>query len=194
VINKDKINYITQQLKDDGGAMHLTYHGEQRKYLPIPHEELMSMLHSDENLLGSAYLFQAPRGMQQCFLDHGTEMTVEEFLKIPVPHCLKGDDHVGMLFWDTRDRMYWVKNVMANQTTWKRYGTNAVCWQTATGAWIAYRLLDAVSSEHPHTMTELSQLMPEKIDALLNQIGLTFEVEEQPFSVEEFKKNIMRYF
>ena len=171
VINKDKINYITQQLKDDGGA-----------------------LHSDENLLGSAYLFQAPRGMQQCFLDHGTEMTVEEFLKIPVPHCLKGDDHVGMLFWDTRDRMYWVKNVMANQTTWKRYGTNAVCWQTATGAWIAYRLLDAVSSEHPHTMTELSQLMPEKIDALLNQIGLTFEVEEQPFSVEEFKKNIMRYF
>jgi hypothetical protein len=90
--------------------------------------------------------------------------------------------------------MYWVKNVMANQTTWKRYGTNAVCWQTATGAWIAYRLLDAVSSEHPHTMTELSQLMPEKIDALLNQIGLTFEVEEQPFSVEEFKKNIMRYF
>jgi hypothetical protein len=43
-------------------------------------------------------------------------------------------------------------------------------------------------------MTELSQLMPDAIDALLNQIGLTFEVEEQPFSVEEFKKNFMRYF
>ena len=43
-------------------------------------------------------------------------------------------------------------------------------------------------------MTELSQIMPEKIDALLKQIGLTFEVEEQPFSLEEFKKNIMRYF
>ncbi len=194
VISKENINYITQQLKDDGGAMRLTYHGEQRKYLPIPHEELMSMLHSDENLLGSAYLFQAPRGMQQYFLDYGTELTVEEFLKIPVPHCLKGDDHVGMLFWDTKERLYWVKNVMANQTTWKRYGTNAVCWQTATGAWIAYRLLDAVSTDHPHTMTELSQLMPDAIDALLNQIGLTFEVEEQPFSVEEFKKNIMRYF
>ena len=59
---------------------------------------------------------------------------------------------------------------------------------------IAYKLLDFVSTDHPHTMTELSQLIPEKIDALLNQIGLTFEVEEQPFSVEEFKKNIMRYF
>lgn len=194
VINKQDIRYITQQLKDDGGAMHLTYHGERRQYLPIPHEELMSMMHSDENMLGSAYLFQAPRGMQQCFLDHGTEMTVEDFLSIPVPHCLKGDDHVGMLFWDTKERLYWVKNVMDNQTTWKRYGTNAVCWQTATGAWIAYRLLDAVSTAHPHTMTELSQLMPEKIDALLNKIGLTFEVEEQPFSVEEFKQNIMRYF
>ena len=55
-------------------------------------------------------------------------------------------------------------------------------------------LLDAVSNDHPPTMTELSLLMPEKIDALLNQIGLTFEIEEQPFSVEEFKKNIMRYF
>jgi len=194
VINKNDIRYITQQLKDDGGAMRLTYHGEQRQYLPIPHEELMSMMHSDENMLGSAYLFQAPRGMQQCFLDHGAEMTVEEFLKIPVPHCLKGDDHVGMLFWDTRDRMYWVKNVMENQATWKRYGCNAVCWQTATGAWIAYRLLDVVSPDHPHTMTELSQLMPDAIDALLNQIGLTFQVEEQPFNVEEFKKNIMRYF
>jgi hypothetical protein len=43
-------------------------------------------------------------------------------------------------------------------------------------------------------MTELSQLMPEAIDTLLNQIGLTFEVEEQPFSVEEFKKNFMCYF
>jgi hypothetical protein len=194
VISREDIHYITQQLKEDGGAMRLTYHGEQRQYLPIPHEELMSMMHSDENLLGAAYLFQAPRGMQQCFLDHGTEMTVEEFLKIPVPHCLKGDDHVGMLFWDTRDRMYWVKNVMENQATWKRYGCNAVCWQTATGAWIAYRLLDVVSPDHPHTMTELSQLMPDAIDALLNQIGLTFQVEEQPFNVEEFRKNIMRYF
>ena len=54
--------------------------------------------------------------------------------------------------------------------------------------------LDAASTDHPHTMTELSQLMPEKIDALLQQIGLTFEIEEQPFSVEEFKQNIMRYF
>ena len=43
-------------------------------------------------------------------------------------------------------------------------------------------------------MTEVSQLMPDAIDALLQQIGLTFEVEEQPFSIDEFRKNIMRYF
>ena len=55
-------------------------------------------------------------------------------------------------------------------------------------------LSDAASTDHPHTMTELSQLMPEKIDALLQQIGLIFEIEEQPFSVEEFKQNFMRYF
>ena len=132
--------------------------------------------------------------MQQHCLEQGADITDEELLSIPVPHCLKGEDQAGILFWDTKERLYRVKSVVANQTNWKRYGTNAVCWETATGAWIAYRLLDAVGTDHPHTMTELSLLMPEKIDALLNQIGLTFEVEEQPFSVEEFKKNIMRYF
>ena len=194
VVSKEDIHYVGEQLKDDGGTMHLTYHGEQRHYVPIPHEELLSMMHSDENLLGTAILYQAPRGLQQYCLNHGEELTEEEILKIPVPHCLKGEDLVGILFWDMKERLYWVKNVMANQTTWKRYGCNAVCWQTATGAWIAYKLLDFVSTDHPHTMTELSQLIPEKIDALLQQIGLIFETEEQPFSVEEFKKNIMRYF
>ena len=194
VANRQDINFITQQLKDDGGTMRLTYHGGERRYLPVPHDELLSMMNSDENLLGTAYLYQAPRGLQQYCLAHGTDINETDVLNIPVPRCLKGDDHVGMLFWDTKERLYWAKHVVDYQTTWKRYGCNAVCWQTATGAWIAYRLLDAVSIDHPHNMTELSQLMPDAIDALLNQIGLTFEVEEQPFSVEEFKKNIMRFF
>ena len=185
---------VTQQLNDEGGTIRLTYHGGVRHYLPVPHEELLSMLHSDENLLGTANIYQAPRGMQQYFLERGADITDEELLSIPVPHCLKGEDQAGILFWDTKEKLYWVKSVVANQTTWKRYGCNAVCWQTATGAWIAYRLLDAASTDHPHTMTELSQLMPEKIDALLKQIGLIFEIEEQPFSVEEFKQNFMRYF
>lgn len=194
VVNKQGIIDMTQQLKTDGGTMRLNYHGGERHYLPVPHEELLSMMLSAEDLLGTAYLFQAPRGLQQYCLTQGTEIKEEEVLSIPVPHCLKGEDQVGMLFWDTKERLYWVKNVTQNQTTWKRYGTNSVCWQTATGAWIAYRLLDAVSTDHPHTMTELSQLMPDSIDALLQQIGFTLEVEEQPFSVEEFKQNIMRYF
>ncbi len=194
VVNKQRIIDMTQQLKTDGGTMHLNYHGSERHYLPVPHEELLSMMLSDEKLLGMAYLFQAPRGLQQFLLERGTNFTDEEILNIPVPHCLYGEDQVGMLFWDTQEHLYWVKNVTANQTTWKRYGTNAVCWQTATGAWIAYRLLDVVSTDHPHTMTELSQLMPDKIDALLHQIGFSLETEEQPFSVEEFKQNIMRYF
>jgi hypothetical protein len=194
VVNKQGIIDVTQRLKDNGRTMYLTYHGGERHYLPIPHEELLSMMLSDENLQGTAYLFQAVRGMQQYFLERGADITDKELLAIPVPHCLKGEDQVGILFWDTKERLYWVKNVMANQTTWKRYGINAVCWQTATGAWIAYRLLDAVSTDHPHTMTELSQLMPDTIDALLKQIGFTLEVEEQPFSIDEFKENIMCYF
>ena len=90
------------------------------------------MLHSDENLLGTANIYQAPRGMQQHFLERGADITDEELMAIPVPHCLKGEDQAGILFWDTKERLYWVKSVVDNQTTWKRYGTNAVCWETAT--------------------------------------------------------------
>ena len=192
--NRQDVIDVTQQLNDEGGTIRLTYHGGVRQYLPVPHEELLSMLNSDENLLGTANIYQAPRGLQQYCLDKGADITDEELRSIPVPHCLKGEDQAGILFWDTKERLYWVKSVVANQTTWKRYGCNAVCWQTAAGAWIAYRLLDAVSPDHPHTMTEVSLLMPDAIDALLQQIGLTFEVEEQPFSIEEFRKNIMRFF
>ena len=192
--NRQDVIDVTQQLNDEGGTIRLTYHGGVRQYLPVPHEELLSMLNSDENLLGTANIYQAPRGLQQYCLDKGADITDEELRSIPVPHCLKGEDQAGILFWDTKERLYWVKSVVANQTTWKRYGCNAVCWQTAAGAWIAYRLLDAISPDHPHTMTEVSQLMPDAIDALLQQISLTFEVEEQPFSIEEFRKNIMRFF
>lgn len=193
VVNRKGIIDLTEQLKKEGGTMHLTYQGCERHYLPVPHEELLSMILSNPDLLGTAYLFQAPRGLQQYCLKCGTDIRQDEVLAIPVPNCLEGEDQVGILFWDTKERLYWVKNVTANQTTWNRYGINSVCWQTATGAWIAYRLLDAVSTDHPHTMTELSQLMPDAIDALLRQIGFTLEVEEQPFSPQEFRNNIMRY-
>lgn len=194
VIDKQGTKIVSQQLKDDGGTIRLHYHGAERQYLPVPHEELLSMMLSDDQLLGTAFLFQAPVGMQQYFLERGADITDEELLSIPVLHHLKGEDQVGILFWDTKERLYWVKNVMDNETTWQRYGTNSVCWQTGTGVWIAYRMLDAVSTDHSHTMTELSQLQPQAIDDLLKQIGLRFEIEEQPFSVEEFKKNFMRYF
>ena len=152
------------------------------------------MMMSCDDLLGTAYLFQAPIAMQEYCLRKGKQLTDYQIFAIPVPQNLQGSDQVGMLFWDCGNNLYWVKNTTQNKATWLRYGVNAVCWQTATGAWIAYRLLDATSTDHPHTMTELSQLMPDAIDALLNQIVLTFEVEEQPFNIEDFKNNIMCYF
>jgi hypothetical protein len=194
VVRKDGTRVVDEQLAANGGTMTLNYHGGQRHYLPIHHEELMSMMMSCDDLLGTAYLFQAPIAMQEYCLRKGKQLTDYQIFAIPVPQNLQGSDQVGMLFWDCGNNLYWVKNTTQNKATWLRYGVNAVCWQTATGAWIAYRLLDAASTDHPHTMTELSQLMPDAIDALLNQIGLTFEVEEQPFNIEDFKNNIMCYF
>lgn len=184
---------MDKQLSKMGGAFTLNYHGEKRKYVPVCHEELVTMILSDPNLLGTAYLFQAPKVLQQYCLDKGKLITQKEALSIPVLDNLQGEDQVGMLFWDLSDNIYWIKNVMANQATWKRYGINAVCWQTAVGLWIGYKMMDKLPCNHPHTMTEVSQLYGEDIDRLLEQVGMHFEREDHVFDVEEFKENIIRY-
>lgn len=194
IVGREGARVVDPRLQADGGTMTLTYRGRQRHYLPIHHEELISMVLSCQDLKGTAYLFQAPTGMQDYCLRKGTSLTQFQIFAIPVPQCLQGDDQVGMLFWDCDKKLYWVKNITQNQATWWRYGVNAVCWQTATGAWVAYRLLDSVQPDHPHTMTELSQQMPTRIDALLQQIGLNFHREDQPFDLAEFKRNIISYF
>ncbi|MCR4922241.1 MAG: hypothetical protein K5945_11145 [Bacteroidaceae bacterium] len=194
VVDRNGAKVVDNRLRAEGGTMTLTYRGRKRRYLPIHHEELMSMMISCPDLLGTAYLFQAPVGLQDYCLRKGKAMTHFQIFAIPVPQNLQGEDHVGILFWDCGERLYWVKNSTMNQSTWLRYGVNAVCWQTASGAWIAYRLLDEVGKDHPHTMTELSQKMASKIDGLLNTIGLTFYCEEAPFDVNEFKAQIISYF
>jgi len=194
VVGRDGTQVVDDRLIAHGGTITLNYHGRQRHYLPIHHEELLSMMMSSPDLAGTAYLFQAPVGLQEYCLRKGKKLSQYQIFAIPVPQNLEGEDHVGMLFWDCADQLYWVKNTTKNQATWLRYGVNAVCWQTATGAWIAYRQLDQVHTDHPHTMTELSQQMPTAIDALLQQIGLTFHREDHPFDIEELKRNVIAYF
>ena len=147
---------------------------------------------SCEHLRSEGCRIEAERASAHCIRCEG-EIPLKDFA-IPVPQNLQGEDHVGMLFWDGGEELYWMKNTTRNQATWLRYGVNAVCWQTATGAWIAYRLLDCVQPDHPHTMTELSMLMPQHIEALLTKIGLTFHREDLPFDLSEFKRNIISYF
>lgn len=185
---------MNEHLNNIGGSINLNFHSEQRKYLPICHEELITMTQSNPDLLGSGYLFQAPRKLQYYCLKKGKKITQHEALSIPVPENLKGEDHVGMLFYDLKDNIYWIKNVMQNQTTWRRYGVNSVCWQTATGAWVGYKMMDKLDCDHPHTMTEVSQLFPKDIDQLLEQIGMVFEREDNVFDVKEFKQNVLKYF
>ena len=194
VVTPQGTRVVDERLETEGGTMRLNYHGMVRHYLPVHHEELASMMLSNADLKGTAYLFQAPIPLQKYCLRKGKRLTQYQIFAIPVPQNLRGEDHVGMLFWDMKDQLYWMKNTTLNQATWLRYGVNAVCWQTATGVWIAYRLLDCVSPDHPHTMTELAQLMPTRIDALLQQIGLHFHREDQPFELSEFKRNIISYF
>ena len=194
VVGRGGTKIVDSLLEEAGGTMTLNYHGQRRHYLPIHHEELTSMMMSCPDLRGAAYLFQAPKGLQDYCLRRGHSLTQYQIFSIPVPQNLQGEDHVGMLFWDGGEELYWVKNTTRNQATWLRYGVNAVCWQTATGAWVAYRLLDHVRPDHPHTMTELSMLMPLQIEAQLARIGMIFHREDHPFDLSEFKRNIISYF
>lgn len=185
---------LDDKLEAYGGAIQMSYHDKTYKYVPISHEELISMVLAEPNLLGTGYLFQAPKGMQEHYLEQGPQLTLEEVFAIPVLDNLQGKDEVGMLFWDLKDDIYWIKNVTHNQETWRRYGCNSVCWQTATGAWIGYKMIDKLACDHPHTMTEVSQQYSDDIDRLLDQIGLRFEREDHVFDVEEFKERIIKFF
>lgn len=174
--------------------------GMERRYVFVPHEEIYSMMNSDENCEGCGYLFQMVPALQQYCLDHGKNMKLEEVRRIPVLRHCQGEDKVGMLFWEMNadgtlaDRNYWIYNRTANEETWQRYGENSVCWQTASGLWVAYKLLDRVSTDHAHTMTELAAQHSEYIDQLLAQIGLRFDRMDRVFEKQQFEREVKTWF
>ncbi len=174
--------------------------GRERRYVFVPHEEIYSMMNSDDLCEGSGYLFQMVPTLQHYCLEHGKNMTLEEVRQIPVLRHCQGEDKVGMLFWELNDdgtladRHYWIYNRTTNEDTWQRYGENSVCWQTAAGIWIAYKLLDRVSTAHAHTMTELAAQHGEYIDELLARIGMRFDRMESVFDKQQFEREVKSWF
>lgn len=191
---------ITSAMEENGPVVLQGKDGQTRRYIFVPHEELYSMMNSSENCMGCGYLFQMVPSLQAYCLEHGKNMKLEEVRKIPVLRHCKGEDKVGMLFWELNEdgtlagRNYWVYNRTANEETWQRYGENSVCWQTATGLWVAYRLLNRVSTDHAHTMTELSAEHGKYIDELLEQIGMHFDSDDYVFSKAQFMKEVIAPF
>lgn len=191
---------ITGVMEEQGPVVLQGKDGRTRRYIFVPHEELYSMMNSDENCEGCGYLFQMVPTLQTYCLEHGRDMQLEEVRKIPVLRHCQGEDKVGMLFWEVNedgtlaDRNYWMYNRTPNEETWQRYGENSVCWQTATGLWVAYKLLDRVSPDYAHTMTELSAQQGRYIDELLMQIGLRFDRKEEVFDKQEFDREVRHWF
>lgn len=188
---------ITGVMEEQGPVVLQGRDGRTRRYIFVPHEELYSMMNSDPNCLGCGYLFQMVPTLQAYCLEHGGDMRLDDVRKIPVLRHCQGEDKVGMLFWQLNedgtlaDRNYWMYNRTTNEDAWHRYGENSVCWQTATGIWIAYKLLDRVSADHAHTMTELSAEHSKYIDELLEQIGLRFDRMEDVFDKQQFTQEII---
>lgn len=175
--------------------------GEDHEYLFIEHEELYSMLFSDPNCKGVGYLYQSPMKLQRYCLNLGREnLTLESVQEIPVLANVKGKDKVGIFFWELNPdgtlgkRNYWVYNETDNEWAWKNWGENSICWQTATGAWIAYKLIGKIEKGHAYSMTDIAARFRDEITALLNRIGLTFQREDQEFSYEEFKEKVFDKF
>ncbi len=187
---------VTREMDQRGPILLEGKDGKERKYLFVPHEEIYSIMNSDPNCQGSGYIFQMVPTLQQYCLDHGKNMKLEDVCQIPALRHCQGEDKVGMLFWEVNedgtlaDHNYWIYNRTANETTWQSYGENSVCWQTATGLWVAYKLLDRVSADHAHTMTELAAEHGAYIDELLAQIGLSFERMEEVFDRQQFEREV----
>lgn len=114
---------VTAAMNERGPIVLKGKDGRERRYLFVPHEELYSMMNSDENCEGCGYLFQMVPTLQTYCLEHGRNMKLEEVRRIPVLRHCQGEDKVGMLFWEVNedgtlaDRNYWIYNRTANEDT-----------------------------------------------------------------------------
>ncbi len=171
----------------------LTTDGQLRDYCVIPHEESFYVMKNAPECEAFAFFYQAPLSCQQFMQSHIGRMTPEDVRAVPVLHDVRGQDSVGMLFYDYTDNLYYVRNRGDHQKIFRKFGSNATCWQTACGVFVAYRLISRLNPGEVVTMSDISARFRPEIDKVLRELDFQITRDDYAINPEEFRKNVLSW-
>ena len=187
-------------LKELPEALHhgrrLTAGGREFDFSVTVHDETGYMVTSDPNCRGAVFLYAAPRVISEHFralLAAGREL--EE--GVPVLHDLKGEECVGVAFYDGTDAsIRYVMNRGDHAKAFRSFGCNGTCWQVACGVYAGMRLLGLVGKGESLTVSSAMRIPAYRacILSALERVGFSFETLDGYLDVGQVRSQIMPLF
>ena len=171
----------------------LTADGQLRDFCVIPHEESFYVMKHSPDCEAFAFLYQAPLSCQRFMQSHIGRLTPEDVRAVPVLHDVRGQDSVGMLFYDYTDNLRWVRNRGGHEKIFRKFGCNATCWQTACGVFVACRLIKKLRPGEAVTMSDISVRFKSEIDAVLDELDFKIECTEHAVDPAEFREQVLSW-
>ncbi len=167
--------------------------GVLRKYCVIPHEETFNIVRNSPDCQALAFLYQAPVKFQSYLQARVGKLTRHDVAKFPVLHDIRGLDSVGMLFYDYSDNIYYVRNRGDHQKMYRKFGSNGTCWQTASGVFVAYRIIRMLNRGEAVTMSDISQRFRPEIDKVLRELDFVVDRIDHAVPVDVFREKILSW-
>ena len=187
-------------LKELPEALHhgrrLTAGGREFDFSVTVHDETGYMVASDPNCRGAVFLYAAPRVISEHFralLAAGREL--EE--GVPVLHDLKGEERVGVAFYDGTDAsIRYVMNRGDHAKAFRAFGCNGTCWQVACGVYAGMSLLGLVGKGESLTVSSAMRIPAYRacILSALERVGFSFETLDGYLDASQVRGQIMPLF
>ncbi|MCH5248308.1 MAG: hypothetical protein J1E98_00170 [Lachnospiraceae bacterium] len=147
----------------------------------VPHEEIVSMVRSNEKCLLSAFLYSPPKRISDYFIS-SSQKTAEKAIKnIPVYHDITGEDCVGILIHNEEqpdELFHYYYNRADHQECYKKYGVNGTSWQVVCGVLSAIHIIDLLTQKKVYTMTEIAEEHCDTIIEYLKTLGFFIEKKD----------------
>ena len=187
-------------LKEIPDALHhgrcLTAGGREFDFTVAVHDETGYMVTNDPNCRGAVFLYAAPRVISEHFralLATGRELEED----VPVLHDLKGEECVGVAFYDGTDAsIRYVMNRGDHAKAFRAFGCNGTCWQVACGVYAGMRLLELVGKGESLTVSSAMRIPAYRacILSALERVGFSFETLDGYLDVSQVRREIMPLF
>ncbi len=181
--------------KEERYDIELTGNGETHVYCIVPHEEVLNMTKDNPYCEGSAFIFHAPTKLQNFAKDNYKDYSKLDYVNnIPVLHDIGGTESVGIIFYDGSDNIRYVVNTVDHAESFKKYGHNATCWQTACGVYIGMCMAQMVPEDTSWTLSKAAYVYKKEVQEILDKLGFKVEEIDHFMKKEEFEEKILPLF